>query len=106
MTVFVLKQCEVHHNAATLQLVAGDFLVLPDGKAAKLISIGYARPAVADDYRQVIADFNRNIPEASTWSDIKQKNPTAWKRHIQALLKNDISTARLTYNEMVTGACK
>lgn len=102
MTVCMLKQCEVRHNAALMHLNSGDFLTIPEGKEAKLIAAGIARPAIANDYRKAITELASRDPQGDCWEWIRKHHPGHWRKHIQALLANDISTARLTYNEMVT----
>lgn len=102
MTICVLKQCEVRHNAAVLQLKAGDFLTIPDGKEARLVAAGLARQATADDYHAMISDFGRRDQRGDCWDWIKKHQPELWRRHMQALLANDISASRLSYNEMLS----
>ena len=102
MTVCILKPCEVRHNNSLLNLKVGDFLSIPDSKESKLIKSGLARTAVVDDYREVITSFGSGSPCRLCWETIKRDNPGIWRRHIKALLENDISTARLTYKELLT----
>lgn len=99
MTVCILKPCTARHEGALINLKAGDLTTFPDNKEDKLIQTGWARKAMPSDYRTMVQDFNKH--QGDCWGWIKQHQPEVWRRHVQALHKSDISTARLTYNTMI-----
>lgn len=100
MTVCILKPCKVRHDAAVLELAAGDFLTVAQGKETRLIETGHARAAIAQDYRSMVEQFRTRGPCKNCWSWNQQHRPELWREHVQALLTDNIATARLTFNQM------
>jgi len=100
MTVCILSPCKVRHDAAVLELAAGDFLTVAPGKETRLIEAGHARRAVTQDYRCMATDFHTRDPCRDCWSWSRQHSSDLWRQHIKALHADDIATARLTYNQM------
>ncbi len=99
MTICILKPCKVRHDAAVLELAAGDFLTVAQGKEARLIETGHARAAVAQDYRNMAEGFKNRDP--CNWNWIQQHRPDLWRQHIKALQTDNIAVARLTFNQMI-----
>lgn len=100
MTVCILKPCKVRHDAAVLELAAGDFLTVAPGKETRLIETGHARAAIAQDYRSMAEQFRTRDPCKDCWSWNQQHRPDLWRQHIKALQQSNISQARLTFNLM------
>lgn len=100
MTVCILKPCKVRHDAAVLELAAGDFLTVAPGKETRLIETGHARAAIAQDYRSMAEQFRTRDPCKDCWSWNQQHRPDLWRQHIQALQTDNIATACLTFNQM------
>lgn len=100
MTVCILKPCKVRHDAAVLELAAGDFLTVAQGKETRLIETGHARAAIALDYRNMVEGFRTRDPCKDCWSWNRQHQPDLWRQHIQALQTDNIAAARLTFNQM------
>lgn len=101
MTVCILKPCKVRHEAAVLELAAGDFLTVAPGKEAKLIATGHARAAIAQDYRSMAEAFYTRDPRRDCWSWMQQHHLKLWREHIGALLLGDIGAANRTYSQMI-----
>lgn len=101
MTVCILKPCKVRHDAAVLDLAAGDFLTVAQGKETRLIETGHARAAASQDYRNMADGFRTRDPCKDCWSWNRQYQPDLWRQHIQALQTDNIATARLTFNQML-----
>ena len=102
MTVCIIKPCKVRHDAAVMELVPGDYLNVPPGKEAKLIETNHARPVVAADYGNLATEFKQRDPGADCWTFIKKNHPDLWRQQIRAMLSDDIATARLNYNRMLS----
>lgn len=100
MTVCILKPCKVRHEAVVLELAAGDFLTVAQGKENRLIETGHARAAIAQDYRTMAEQFRTRDPCKDCWSWNQQHQPELWRQHIQALQSDNIATASLTFNQM------
>lgn len=102
MTVCITKNCTVKNNDRTVELKTGDFITLPDDKAAKLVKAEHARDIVANDYRAVVAEFVKKDPQGGCWAWVVSTLPEVWKRHIESMRSGDLAEAVSNFNEMVT----
>jgi len=103
MNIRILKNCDVRLNGVVKALAAWTELNLPGDKAKKLVDAGFAencQPTI-DDYRKTVAEFARRDPGGDCWEWIKKSLPDVWRTHIKAMLADDITTARLTHNDML-----
>ena len=101
MSVCILKQCEIRHNAILLQLVPGEYLTLTDKQEERLISAALARTTTAEDFKTAIDSFGTKAPRDG-WDTFKQKHPEQWDRHAKANRSGDLGAMVKTFNEMLT----
>jgi len=59
-------------------------------------------PATADQARKLMTEIASRDPGGSCWGWMKSKRPDLWRSHMKALLDDDVTAARLSFNEMLT----
>lgn len=103
MNVTITKPCDIRLDGVVKALQAWTRLNLPDDKAKKLISAGYAEPCqpTADEYRELLAYFGSRDPGGHCWGWVKKHHPDLWQRHRAAFKCGNLETARTTYDEML-----
>ncbi len=80
-------------------LSKGQVLELSEDQAAKLA--GYIKPLI-DDARRLFQEIKAHDPGGDCWQWMQRNRPDLWRSHIRALQADDITAARLSFNEMLT----
>lgn len=93
MTFSVVREFKIK---GVIQSV-GSILELTEDQAAKLT--GYVKPA-ADCARRLFQEIKANDPGGDCWQWMQRNRPDLWRSHVKALHADDITTARLTFNQM------
>ena len=59
-------------------------------------------PATPDQARQLMNEIAGRDPGGGCWDWMKSNRPDLWRSHVKALHDDDITAARLSFNEMLT----
>ncbi len=59
-------------------------------------------PATTDEARRLMTEIKAHDPGGDCWQWLQRNRPDLWRSHIKALQADDITAARLSFNEMLT----
>ena len=103
MDVNIVKNCEVRLQGTIRALQKWTRLNLPNDKAQKLIDAGFAEPTSAtEEARQLSEYFGEKDPGGECWPWVQHNLPNVWRSHMKAILANDLSTSRSTFDTMIS----
>lgn len=87
---------ETSHGKVTLS--KGQVLKLSEDQATKLA--GYVKP-LADEARRLFQEIKVDDPGGDCWQWMQRNRPDLWRSHVKALHDDDITAARLSFNQML-----
>ncbi len=94
MTFSVIREFKIKGQVQAV----GSVLKLSEDQAARLGE--YIKP-VADEARRLMTEIADRDPGGNCWQWVQRNRPDLWRSHMKALLDDDITAARLSFNGMI-----
>ena len=98
MKFLCVEQFSLKTQQGTATVSKGQILELSEDQAAKLP--GYVVPA-AEESRRLMQEVKSCDPGGDCWQWMQRNRPDLWRSHMKALQADDITAARLSFNQML-----